>query len=85
MNAFNWVELLLVPLTSFVTWLLSARSRRNTAIGELQDTINLLAQKNNDLYEEVVKLRAENVSLRASIEALNGELSQLRKKLSNEA
>lgn len=81
MNLFNWIELLLVPITSLVTWLLSSRSRRNAAIGELQETINLLAQKNNDLYEEVVKLRSENSRLRAEMEAMKHELTKMRKEL----
>lgn len=84
MNIYNWIELLLVPITSLVTWLLSARSRRNTAIGELQETINLLAEKNNDLYEEVVKLRAENATFRALIEKQNAEIEIIKKGMNHE-
>ncbi|MCQ2383565.1 MAG: hypothetical protein MJZ96_01610 [Paludibacteraceae bacterium] len=65
-------------ITGVVGWFASSRKRRNDALSEMQESIDLLAQKNNDLIEEITKLRIENSSLKAEIEALRAEVNSLR-------
>lgn len=79
MDLFNWIELLIGPLCGAIGWLAGTRSRRNRAIAELQSTINLLADRNNDLYEEVQKLRSENLELKAVCQSNNIEIEALKR------
>lgn len=65
-------------ITGVAGWFASSRKRRNDALKEMQDSIDMLAQKNNDLIEEITKLRIENSSLKAEIEALRAEVNSLR-------
>lgn len=68
MTTYEWITTLLVPVTGVVSWLAGSRHRRNEAITEMQNTINMLAVKNSELYEEVLALRAQVSSLKQEIE-----------------
>ncbi len=70
MTAYEWITTLLVPATGIVSWLAGSRKRRNDTIVELQNTINLLAEKNRELYEETIKLRAQVAELKDEIDRL---------------
>ena len=70
MNTYEWITTLLVPVTGVVSWLAGTRKRRNDTIVELQNTINLLAEKNRELYEETIKLRAQVAELKDEIDRL---------------
>lgn len=72
MTTYEWITTLLVPVTGIVSWLAGSRKRRNEAIVDLQNTINLLAEKNHELYEEVIALRAQ-------VSSLKQELDDIRK------
>lgn len=72
MTTYEWITTLLVPVTGIVSWLAGSRKRRNEAIVDLQSTINLLAEKNHELYEEVIALRAQ-------VSSLKQELDDIRK------
>lgn len=54
----------MVPVTGVVSWLAGARMRRNENLRTLQTTIDLLVEKNKELYEEILRLRQENDTLR---------------------
>ena len=57
----EWIDiisLLLAPITGVVGWFAGGLRRRNDNIAMLQQTIDNLMIKNNDLYSEVLKLRA---------------------------
>lgn len=47
----------LTPITSVVTWVVARRARNNDMLVKMQKTIDLLVEKNKELYEEVVRLR----------------------------
>lgn len=68
MTTYEWITTLLVPVTGVVSWLAGSRKRRNEAIVNLQNTINLLAEKNHELYEEVIALRAQVSSLKQELD-----------------
>lgn len=70
MTTYEWITTLLVPVTGVVSWLAGTRKRRNDTIVELQNTINLLAEKNRELYEETIKLRAQVAELKDEIDRL---------------
>lgn len=70
MSVYEWVTTFLVPVTGVISWLAGSRKRRNDTIVELQNTINLLAEKNRELYEETIKLRQQVADLKQEIDNL---------------
>lgn len=86
MTTYEWITTALVPLTGIVSWLAGARMRRNESIKALMTTIDMLNERNRELYDEQVRLRDENAELKAmlssnrrEIESLKAELVQLKK------
>lgn len=51
------ISLAIAPLTSVVTWVVARRARNNDMLVKMQETIDLLVEKNKELYEEVLRLR----------------------------
>lgn len=47
----------LTPISSVVAWVVARRARNNDMLMKMQQTIDLLVEKNKELYEEVVRLR----------------------------
>lgn len=64
MTTYEWITTFLVPVTGIVSWIAGSRMRRNDTIKAMQTTIDMLVQKNNELYTEIVRLRTENDNLR---------------------
>jgi regulator of replication initiation timing len=56
----------------------SRRKRINDAIVEMQSTINMLVEKNAELYKEVMALRRENAELKQEIAVLNEKLKDVK-------
>ena len=86
MTTYEWITTFLVPITGVVSWLAGARMRRNESIKAMQTTVDLLVQKNRELYEELLRLRQENDMLRDQgikrdneIETLKNEIERLKK------
>lgn len=87
------LEIILPVATSALGWLVGRRQRNNQFLGELQGSIDMLAAKNGEqmneilkLREEVVKLRTENLSQSKEIiqvkeenRKLNEQMTELRK------
>lgn len=72
-------------LSSFFTYLAGRKSRRvayreelATALESVQKTVDLLADKNTELWHEVVELRAQNAALSSSVDEVLRELEGLR-------
>lgn len=78
MTTYEWITTFLVPVTGVVSWLAGTRMRRNSAISTMQNTIDLLAQQNHDLYKQVLGLRAENSELKSRINAGTLEIERLK-------
>lgn len=51
------ISIALTPISSIVTWIVARRARNNDMLVQMQKTIDLLVEKNKELYEEVVRLR----------------------------
>ncbi|MBR6250084.1 MAG: hypothetical protein IKR17_02685 [Bacteroidales bacterium] len=58
-----YLSLLLAPISSVVTWYASRRKRRTDDIDNLQHSIESLAKRNNELYEEIIRLQRDNLDL----------------------
>lgn len=53
----------LTPISSIVTWIVARRARNNDMLLKMQKTIDMLVTKNQELYNEVVLLRAKVAEL----------------------
>lgn len=70
-----WVTIIgymLTPIAGVVSWFAARRVRNNSTLRELQGTIDMLVEKNKELYHTITELNAEVMSLRAE----NAELKQ---------
>lgn len=65
-------------LTGIVGWIVGRKKQNNDFISDLQDSINLLAGKNSDLLQEVVKLRQQNAELLSNQSDMKAEMAALR-------
>lgn len=86
MTTYEWITTFLVPITGIVSWIAGSRMRRNDTLKAMQTTVDLLVQKNRELYEELLRLRQENDLLRDQgikrdneIETLKNEIERLKK------
>lgn len=88
-HVMDWLDILkdvVVPsVTALGGWLFGRRKRKNDFIADLQQSINLLSEKNGelikkvmDLNEEVIELRRENGELKGEVEALKEQLSGVK-------
>lgn len=77
MDIYHILELLLVPITSVVTWLATRNKRRNDAIVELQSTVDMLVQKNGTIYQELIDTRRELSEARTEIDTLKSNQEKL--------
>lgn len=81
MTTYEWITTFLVPITGIVSWLAGARMRRDQNLKTLQTTIDLLVQKNKELYDEIMRLRNENDNLRDEGIRRGNEISELRQQI----
>jgi predicted nucleic acid-binding Zn-ribbon protein len=73
---------IVAPLITLVGgWFFGRRKQKNDFLSDLQASIDLLAEKNKLLMEEVVKLREENACLREELTLLRKQLEKEVKKL----
>lgn len=77
MDIYHYLELLLVPITSVVTWAAARRKRRNDAVNALQGTVDMLVQKNNTIYKELIDTRKELAEAMVKIGALESNQEKL--------
>lgn len=76
----------IIPLfTATVGWLVGSRKRKNDFLKDLQASIDLLSSENRKLLvditvvnSEIVAVRKENEELKASVDRLCTENSQLK-------
>lgn len=78
MTTYEWITTFMVPVTGVISWLAGARMRRNESLKSLQTTIDLLVEKNKELYEEILRLRQENDTLRDEGVKRDNEISELK-------
>lgn len=78
MTTYEWITTFLVPVTGIVSWLAGARMRRNESIKALMTTIDMLNERNKELYEEIADLRRENAALKDAANKRDIEIGELR-------
>ncbi len=86
METLTFIGTYIIPLfTATVGWLVGSRKRKNDFLKDLQASINLLTAENKRLLEEItnanaeiVAVRKENEELKASVDRLCTENSQLK-------
>ncbi|MDN4753157.1 hypothetical protein QYZ87_03665 [Porphyromonadaceae bacterium W3.11] len=61
-----------------IAWFAGRRKANNDFLRDLQDSIDLLSEKNKSLLEEVVQLRLENSQLQVNQQELMRQLEALR-------
>jgi hypothetical protein len=72
----------ITPLITLVGgWFFGRRKQKNDFLGDLQASIDLLAEKNRILVEESIRLRSENAALRSEWMALIRECNRVLKEL----
>ena len=77
MTTYEWITTFLVPVTGIVSWIAGSRMRRNDTVKALQTTIDMLVQKNNELYNEIMRLREENDNLRDDAVKRDNRINEL--------
>lgn len=86
METLAFIGTYIIPLfTAAVGWLVGSRKRKNDFLKDLQASIDLLSSENRKLLaditavnSEIVAVRKENAELKASVDRLCTENSQLK-------
>ncbi|MCQ2607742.1 MAG: hypothetical protein MJ197_03545 [Bacteroidales bacterium] len=73
------ISIALSPITGIATWIVSRRVRDNNTLNDLQKTIDMLVDKNNELINEITELRQENAELKAGQAELKLQIESLKK------
>jgi FtsZ-binding cell division protein ZapB len=86
MTTYELITTFVGPVCGLIGWLAGRRIRRNETIKALQTTIDMLVEKNKELYDEIMRLRKENDNLRDDavkrdnkIASLELQIEQLKK------
>ena len=77
MSLYEWITTALVPLTGIVSWLAATRLRKNNALGQLQETINMLVGENKNVYQVLADTREELSNTRRQLSEANEKITQL--------
>ena len=83
MTTFEWISMLLAPVTGVASWLAATRLRQNRTIREMQQTIFNLVEENKRVYAELTKARKEIVGLSAQVAQLTLENAELKQLIEN--
>lgn len=83
MTTYEWITTFLGPFCGLVGWIAGRRLRRNETIRSLQTTIDLLVQKNKELYDELMELRKENDALKDEGIRRDNRISELEREIEN--
>ncbi len=82
----RWLFEILIPLgASAMGWFVGRKQRNNRFLEELQSSVNLLAAKNAEQMEEILKLReeivilrSENLEFKAQVDKLTNQLAGVK-------
>lgn len=80
MDLFNWISLGIDPISSVITWFAARRSRNNSTLKDLQATIDMLVDKNTELYNKIVEQAAEMAEMKVELIALRKQIKPTAKK-----
>lgn len=82
-SIYQWATFLLAPATAIVTWLAARKKRKNDNILELQETINILIHKNQELFEKILEQSEIIMQLKNSNAELNVRIHELEMQIYN--
>ena len=74
MDIFNWIALGIAPITSLMTWFAARRVRNNSTLHSLQSTIDMLIDKNTELYNKIVDQAMEMAEMKMELIALRKQI-----------
>ena len=80
MDLFNWISLGIAPISSVITWFAARRSRNNSTLKDLQATIDMLVDRNTELYNKIVEQAAEMAEMKVELIALRKQIKPTAKK-----
>ena len=80
MDLFNWISLGIAPISSVITWFAARRSRNNSTLKDLQATIDMLVDKNTELYNKILEQAAEMAEMKVELIALRKQIKPTAKK-----
>ncbi len=80
---YKWLTFILPPVTSVITWVATRYSRKTQTLEMMQKSIDMLVQKNAQLYEELVQVRNENAELKAGQQRLQNALDISNSKIAD--
>ena len=83
MTTFEWISMLLAPVTGVASWLAATRLRQNRTIREMQQTLFNLVEENKRVYAELTEARKEIVGLSAQVAQLTLENAELKQLIEN--
>lgn len=69
---------LIAPITALAGWLAGRRLRNNDMLNRMQETVDMLIDKNSILIEQMTKLRSENSQLKTQLMAVRNENAELK-------
>jgi FtsZ-binding cell division protein ZapB len=75
---FEIINAIATPVAGVIGWFAGRKKQNNDFLKDLQASIDLLAEKNKLLMEEVIKLREENAKLRGEVEELSRKLENVK-------
>lgn len=82
---YQWLTFILPlvasAIASVVTWFASRHTRQVSTLETMQHSIDMLVQKNEELYTEIIQVRAENETLKIGQQRISAENEGLRKQL----
>lgn len=80
-NLLEWLQWLSPIVSGVVCWIAGRFLRRSDSLQKMQQTIDLLVEKNKELYDQVTELRKDNAELKAGQQQMMQENATLRKRL----
>lgn len=82
-NLYTWASLVLAPVTGIVTWMVSRQKRQNETLRDdaathesLLATISTLAEENQKLHNQIIKLLEANTELQKRINQMEIQLKK---------
>ena len=79
LESLRWlIELAMGTVSALAGWIVGKRKRNNSFLGELQGSIDMLAAKNGEQLNEILKLRDEVIKLRAENLSQSKEIEHVR-------
>ena len=76
----DWTTIISIissPVCAAIGWLAGSRKRKNDFLVDLQNSIDLLAQKNGELLKELVAVRSQNADLMNNQEIMKRQIETL--------